>query len=102
MLELDVLIIPRSNQIRSLHSRLDLSPIQIGLRKPIKFFRTDVRATRQLVCKVRPDFTSRYAIELGIVKTDVDPRVKGEIHHLDAVGGKNHDAFEVLEVAKED
>jgi hypothetical protein len=102
MIEVHILIIPRSQQISSLHGGLNLPTIQLHLGQYIEFLFSNIRATRQLIYEIRPDLTASGGVEIRVVETDVDAGIKGEIHHLDAVGCEDHDALEVLELAEED
>jgi len=48
------------------------------------------------------DSTASSNVELGILQVEIDTGTNGGVYGFGAVGGEDHDAFEILQVAEED
>ena len=85
---------------------LDLPPIQRLLAQPIevlpgKRLRLHPIQLLNSLQEHDPDAATRFEGQFGVAQGDVDARLEGVVKGLDAVGGQEQDALEVLEQAEE-
>ena len=100
MLDVQLFTLLTSQQLGRLEHILALSAIQLELGQRLNLLLRN--AALLALEEIAPHRLPALIVELGIVQTEVDPRLKRRVNVVNAVRGEEENAFVVLEQAQED